>query len=280
MTTVIENINSKIDVIQEKTTGFFSNFITNFKDRSSITFKLTIGIIAVIVIVILIWWYRKRMISNRLNPRFFPNGKDGSKAEVIKNNLIYTPESGYEYSYFMWLYIDGMDYKYGEWKHILTKGNFGINATETCPSIWIHPKNNTIRVSVTTTAGIDNIDIDDIPVYKWVSFAVVVLNNTIEIYVNGKLSHTKNLSAIPKLNNGDLLVNNGGGFRGVITSLYYLPMSLKPKDIETRHNGGPYGSNVFERFYNAIFRRNKSMESMVEGNYQQDGKEAGKLLTY
>ena len=66
-------------------------------------------------------------------------------------------------SLFSWLYIDNLTYKYGMYKHILTKGHSGFGGM--CPGMYIHSKQNDIIVLITTKkGGLEELIINDFPI--------------------------------------------------------------------------------------------------------------------
>ena len=97
--------------------------LKNLMNPSSDMFKILIVVIVAILVLIIYRVAVNQVKYNKLNPRFFPKGKKGKKAEIIKNEKIYKSDSGIEYSMFTWLYVDSIVYNYGKWKHILSKGS-------------------------------------------------------------------------------------------------------------------------------------------------------------
>ena len=70
------------------------------------------------------------------------------------------------------MHINDWSYKYGQWKHIMHKGNDSSWPLRS-PGIWLHPKKNSMRVYMNTFKNIGEfVDIDDLPMGKW--FDVVV----------------------------------------------------------------------------------------------------------
>ena len=116
-------------------------------------------------------------------------------------------------------------------KHIFHKGN--SNGMTQCPALWLHPDNNSLRINVNSLDSQDNtIDIDNIPINKWVHITIVVKQTKVEVFINGELKITKNLNSLPRQNYGNLWVNCFGGFDGYISKLRYHEFALDPLDIE------------------------------------------------
>lgn len=82
-------------------------------------------------------------------------------------------------------------------------------------------------------------NINNIPLNKWFNITVVVHNQVIEAYLNGRLSHTTTMPSHIKQNNGNIYVNSDGGFGGYITNLQYFNKSLSDVDISKLYYKGP-----------------------------------------
>ena len=100
----------------------------------------------------------------------------------------------------MWIFINGFEYKRGEWKHIMhkevnqqilpTTKNQVISTKRLikCPAMYFHPNFNTIRVYVNTyNSKNEYVDIGNIPVNKWYStwYCFVVRNSSVDVMING-----------------------------------------------------------------------------------------------
>lgn len=241
------------------------NFIKNIDTKS----RLFRGIIISLIVVITLILYKLRQIRiyNKKNPVFFPDGKKATEEQVIPGNKIYNPVHGYEFTIFTWLYVNNIDYKYGAYKHVLTKGENQIdiwNNRNQCPSMWLDPKENNISIVISTSKGNEYVKIEDYPLRKWFSVAVVVRNMNVESYLNGKLHTTKTLSAKPKINNGDLYVNLDNGFDGLVGTVASFVTPLSPIEIVKRHSNGPYNKNIFRRIWEGVMKSLGNPDSLVK----------------
>jgi hypothetical protein len=99
---------------------------------------------------------------------------------------------------------------------------------------------------------LENIDIDNIPIKKWFHITISINNSIVEIYIDGLLIITKTLSSMPQQNSGNLVVNNLGGFEGVISQLQYFPNTLSVSKVMSIFESGPYGASRIERIWNSI----------------------------
>ncbi len=85
----------------------------------------------------------------------------------------------------------------------------------------------------------DECTIENIPIQKWVHLVVSVYNNSIEIYMDGKLNKTCALSGYPKPNLYNMHLTPNGGFNGFIAQLDYSNAALPVDKIYDIYSRGP-----------------------------------------
>ena len=111
----------------------------------------------------------------------------------------------------------------------------------------MHPNKNTVRVYMNSKDQIfEWIDIDNIPLRKWVHMAIVVRNKDMDIYVNGFLKVRKTLSSLPRQNDGNVWVNMYGGFEGYMSRIRYYSRAIHYSDIESAIKTGPSSSSCVD----------------------------------
>ena len=81
-------------------------------------------------------------------------------------------------------------------------------------------------------------DLVNIPVQRWVHVAMVLVNKTLDVYLNGKLSRSCTLDDVPRLNKGDIYINLDGGFNGELSDLLYTNQAMSAKDIYSLYLSG------------------------------------------
>lgn len=218
--------------------------------RKQIGIMISIG---VLVSVLIYFYVRKKNADyEKLNPRFLKIPKYAKDHDLIEGVKIGKSMSGYDFTYFMWIYVDNMAYKYRQWKHIVTKGHSNYTGAK-CPGFWIDPVMNDIIVQIQTHKGLDEFKIKDFPIKKWFSIAIVVKNTELELYKNGNIEKFITLKSVPILNNGDLEINKYGGFDGYVSNIMYYPQSKSHIFIKLIHRNGVNGQNIFEKMYNYFF---------------------------
>lgn len=182
------------------------------------------------------------------------NGKNSMVISQNPNNpnsiILYrsnNKKNGIEFSYQVWIIVKSTNFKRNEsnepFRHIFHKGDHTGKITQ-CPSLYLHADKNSLRVNVNTLNEKDNyVDINNIPIDKWVHVSIVVLQNKLEVYINGSLKSTKPLLSLPRQNYGNVWVNLHGGFEGYVSKLRYHRFALHPNDIENYSKDKPNTSS-------------------------------------
>lgn len=113
-----------------------------------------------------------------------PNIK-GSKSVSLSNN----ERSGIEFSYTFYLNVSPTAFRqeYGL-SHIFHKG-YPAQFPLLAPGVYMRSDTNTLRVYMNTYKTWNNyVEIENIPVSKWVHIAIVCNESALEVFVNGNLA--------------------------------------------------------------------------------------------
>lgn len=85
----------------------------------------------------------------------------------------------------------------------------------------------------------DVIDIESIPVRKWICLIIKVRNSTVDLYINGQLTKRQVLKGVPYQNYGNVYVAQNGGFAGNISDLQYYNYAIGTSELQEIVNRGP-----------------------------------------
>jgi hypothetical protein len=85
----------------------------------------------------------------------------------------------------------------------------------------------------------DECTLENIPIQKWVHIVVSVYNNNIEIYMDGRLNKSCNLTGFPKPNIYNMHLTPNGGFNGFIAQIDYANAALPSDEIYKIYSRGP-----------------------------------------
>ena len=192
--------------------------------------KVIIGIIAVITILLLIRWFwsRKNKLTNLAN---------GTDEQEIQSKDLANGSQSTNFAYSIWFYVKDWSYRYGEKKTMLVR-----NEGKACPNIFLDPIENNVEVVIFDyNDKYNRCRIENVPLQKWVNLIVSVYNQTLDLYLDGKLIKTCVLEGIPKLDvSKNVFVTPGGGFSGWTSNIQYWDKALNPQEaynVYRRGNG-------------------------------------------
>ena len=227
--------------------------------------KIIIIVVAVISIIIFYKYYTNKIKWDKLNPIFFKKTTPAKKSYTITPDKFYESSRDKEYTYFYWMYVDNLIYRYGEKKLVFVKGIPKYDSNEQSPGVYMSPKQNSLEIVISTLNKKDHFIMDDFPIRKWFSIAIVVKNKQVELYIDGRLKITKNLSGFAKLNTGPLEITKNGGYDGLISSISYFPDAKSKGFIQVKHSRGPitlWWLNRILEYIKSIFMKLKSSISI------------------
>ena len=153
--------------------------------------------------------------------------------------------SGIEFTWSFWIYIKDINYDKVTYSSIFYKGNndvddSGKNYPINAPGFYLEPKSNNLVILMNTFTVIDEeIKVPDIPLNKWVNVMLRCQNTKLDVYINGTITRSLELSDVPKQNYGNVYIGSNGGFNGYISNLWYFDHSLGPGEIATLVRKGP-----------------------------------------
>ena len=249
-----------------------------FFQSNSLVAKVAFLVLVVILFVILLrlgstlmTW----MFSPSKNPKLVDGMKNAKLAKSIpadpsKDNSVPILRSnnerdGLEFTWSVWLYIDDLEYGRGRMRHIFHKGDaelthdaanegkiFGecsadegikgsdIKSTSVCPALYLHNSKNSLVLFMNTFGSMnEKVEIDDIPLNKWINVAIRLEGKIMDIYINGKVSKRHIFKSVPMQNYGDTYVNANGGYSGMISDLWYHNRALTGVEILNIVKAGP-----------------------------------------
>ena len=99
-----------------------------------------------------------------------------------------------------------------------------------CPGLYIDSTSNSFLVKVSTYGAMESVLISNIPSQKWIHFAIVVSQYSVDIYINGILRQHHTLNQLPKQEDAPVQVA-GNAFDGQIGGLTYYSRALSAGEI-------------------------------------------------
>lgn len=229
------------------------NWVKGILEADSIFAKLVFLILIIFVFLLLlrigtsIIFY---LFQPDVSPHLIDGMVDAQQMLIFKQNtpaIIQRSEnatSGIEFTWSIWLNIHKLN-NVNVYQHIFHKGNSnlaqnGLNFPNNAPGLYIKPDTNELVVIMNTFNVInEEIDIPNIPLNKWINVIIRCRENILDVYVNGTITRSINLSGVPKQNYGDVYVAQNGGFQGNISNLWYYNYALGTAEIQNIVTRGP-----------------------------------------
>ena len=263
--------------------GYFSQFASNkyisgtkdFLGSNMLVAKVVFLILVVIAFIYLLrfgaglltWWY-----SPSPDPYLVHGIKDAKSAlripqdPKLKNSITLlrsnNQRDGLEFTYSVWLFIDGIKYTQGlgHRSHIFHKGSDnsagvdGIANPNNGPGLYLDKDTNKLIVVMNTfpcapgaTSSTclggnimqEEVEVNDIPLNKWINVILRIDGMKLDVYINGTIAVRHQFQNVPKQNYGDVFVNMNSGYSGMLSSLRYFNRALTSTEILDIVNSGP-----------------------------------------
>ena len=96
--------------------------------------------------------------------------------------------------------------------------------------MYLDSTSNSLVFYVDTYGAPETIMIPNIPANKWLHFAIVVNQYSVQIYINGILRQYHTLGQLPKQNTD--VIQIGTGWEGTLGRLTYYPRALMPAEVD------------------------------------------------
>ena len=248
---------------------------TGFKDFSSASMvqgskdflesNSWVAKIAFLLMVIIVFAILFRLVIAFITWMFSPSGKvvlvdgyiNGAKSTIISQDpsikksitvIRSTNEkTGIEFTWSVWIFLNGFteDTKY---HHVFNKGNkefnnSGIVSPNNAPGLYINPKYDGLRVIMNSfnnpNIQDDAIDINDLPISKWVNVMIRVQGRFCDVYINGRLTKRRTMKDVVKQNYDDVNICMNGGFSGYLSNLTYYNNAISIAEIQDILVSGP-----------------------------------------
>ena len=261
-----QQVNNTIASIKGTLTDTFNKFSAAPQGDAQYSFSNTIvAKFAFLIFAIIVFMFLMnlgiKLIAYFTEPQSSPfiiKGMiDGTYGVVVpqdpkSNNSVYVlrsnnQQTGAEFSWSVWLYLNDLNTDNTKYQHIFNKGDNayndrGLANINNAPGLYLGPANNTLHVIMNTVDGTDTkdiIDISNIPIRKWFNVVIRLENTMLDIYVNGTISRRLILENVPKQNYNDIYVCQNGGFSGKLADLRYFNAALNVFDINRIVSAGP-----------------------------------------
>lgn len=233
-----------------------------FLESNSLVAKVAFLLVIILVFVVLLrlgvifmnWFF-----SYSSTPHLIDGMIDAKQMKVIEVdpnekgskpvNRSDDENDGIEFTWSVWLYIDDIDYKRGQFRHVFHKGNdninldskpYGMNFPNNAPGLYLAPESNNLVVVMNTFKEIEEkIIIKNYPLNKWFNVMIRVEGTDCDVYVNGTITNKHVLRSVPKQNYDKVYMSMNGGFSGYTSDLWYWDYALGTTEMQRVIDRGP-----------------------------------------
>jgi hypothetical protein len=239
----------------------YTDASTEFLESNSLVAKLSFLLLVVFVFFVLLKLISALMSyflnKSNFNPTKLIDGMVNANQAFEFNQSPSDPSSktiyrsdnkitGIEFTWSTYLFIRDLDSTtHSNLYHVFHKGNNNINADglntpNNSPGLYIDKSDNSLKVVMNTFSSVtETIKVPNIPRNKWINVIIRCQNRKIDVYINGLIAQSYELSAVPKQNYGNVYVGQNSGFPGYISNLWYYNYALSIGEIQRLNYFGP-----------------------------------------
>lgn len=229
---------------------------------------IMIGLAVLLILFFIYSTYQGYTNYSITSPYLISGITDGTVAQQFSSYQIPPPTDsayGIEFTYSFWTFIKDTNFANNSstcssgggvppLKHIFHKGSndyipSGSSSQSNnevyypllqTPGVWLYPNTNKLNIRFNTYQNtVETADVGNIPLNMWVNIIIIMIGNSVDIYVNGNLKRRVKLSGVPKINYGNLYTSNWGGFQGYLSNLRYFNYAIQPYLVDQIFNSGP-----------------------------------------
>lgn len=160
---------------------------------------------------------------------------------------------GMEFTWSIWMFIKPVQPSTtSSMQHVFSKGAGSMGTcvsannqfSNNAPGLYLSDT-NTLQILMDTVKqpacfpGGDGIEIQNMPINKWFNVVIRLTNDTLDVYINGRLTKRLVLTSVPNQNYDDVYICSGGGFNGYVSDLKYFNSSIGTTQINALVSNGP-----------------------------------------
>ena len=228
------------------------------------------------------------------------NQKPSSPLDPLgKVNPLVRINTGGEYSFSFWMYVNGWDYRSGLPKSVLQitdsdlPNHYLLNTilypNEAKMMVRVHTANS-VETDYTNVSNSNAVisggagfntgssmtspvcDIKDIDLQRWINILVAVNGRICDVYYDGKLNRSCVLPDLPEAGSPGSIqtvqIGDKGGFIGQITGIQFFAYALTPDRIYAIYQRGPAGAgSIMQSIFQRLGLKITSSGSTPAGNF-------------
>jgi hypothetical protein len=281
LTSGVQNLSQGLDSAKQSVGSSLDSFSSKNMIDASGEFLMANSMIAkfvfiifVLVIFMVLFSLGSALIGYLLSPTRTPQLVTGRRGGGLQKTITQDPRnkdsqiiyrsnnatSGIEFTWSIWLRIDGIRPKTGqlaEYDHIFHKGdmqfisgantnNVGVAMVNNGPGLYVRRGTNDLLFVMNVVSPVNGVQMGDkeleitnIPLAKWFHVCLRLQNRVLDAYVNGVIANRVTFGEVPKQNFDDVHIASNGGFIGELSDLRYFDRALSVFEINSIVSRGP-----------------------------------------
>jgi hypothetical protein len=190
----------------------------------------------------------KGTISGNVSATISQDPKNDNSILIKRSN---NKSKGLEFSWSIWLFLSETpkDEDKKKYQHIFNKGDLTVNTDGVFningPGMYLVKDETKVNIRIimdTVTSSTPDansftpntyVDVQNVPLKKWVNITFRVENKIMDVYVNGTISNRLVFENVPLQTYNDIQLCQNGGFNGQLSNLRYFNYSLNIFEINT-----------------------------------------------
>lgn len=180
-----------------------------------------------------------------------------AKLEVrLDSGSVPSSAQGIEFNVNFWMYINDYNYRQNRDKTIFKKGESIFN-----PMVLLEKDSNNIKIVMNThyfneennTVPDSELEseseepdmhteeyiVKNIKLQKWININISLVDTTIDVFIDGKLTNTFVLNGYPIVSKDNIVITPHGGFNGFLNRFTYINKAFSPLQIKEIYHKGP-----------------------------------------
>ena len=207
------------------------------------------------------------------NPNKISSMQVGTNETLIDADKLSNENNSSNFTYSLWFYVNDWNYKFGEEKFLLERGanspKITLGAMQNDISITINCFPTSSMTDTTMESVPHTCSIKNFPLQKWINLVISLQNQTLDIYLDGKLHKTCVLAGVPNINSeSPVKITPNGGFNGWTSNFQYWNSASNPQEVYNIYKKG-YGGGGLGNFFNKYKLRFEFLkDNKVAGSFE------------
>lgn len=202
--------------------------------------KFIVALVALYVIYVI---YVYIFGMNHTTDMIMPNIMNAKDTDVIQaSSLPTTPfGQGVRWTMSFWLYVNDLNYRYSNKKHVFTKQLPGSKTPSV--DIYIAPKNANLMMQYVDTSnpeGQKTVTLGVVPLRKWQQLTLVQDGNVLDVFMNGRVIFSSDPKTPVITSHGETVtLSKRGGWSGYRSKFQYSNYNQNMQEIRSSLDEGP-----------------------------------------